>query len=144
MARSTTVLITLSGETLPHHSWGNALSPAHQPVVFQLLDLQASITAPLRERIVIGRKADINTAPVDVDLSPHEAFKKGVSRQHAALSRVHRNIFLTDLDSANGTYLNGEKLVPYQERIVRDGDEIRLGNLRVRLHFDEGKDAKAI
>jgi pSer/pThr/pTyr-binding forkhead associated (FHA) protein len=143
-ASSTTVMIDFADDTNPKRLWGNALSPAHQPVVFQLLDSQLSITVPLRERIVIGRRADHNATPIDVDLAPHEAFKKGVSRQHATLTRVYRNLFLTDLGSANGTYLNGQKLVPYQERLVRDGDEIKLGNLRLCLHFDEAKEAKTI
>ena len=142
-ARSTTVLIDFPDETKPKPLWGNALSHVQQPVVFELLEPPFSITVRFRERVIIGRRAE-NGAPVDVDLAPHEALKNGVSRLHATLYRVHRNLFLMDMGSANGTYLNGQKLVPYQERMVREGDEIKLGNLRLCLHFDEGKEAKAI
>ena len=40
-----------------------------------------------------------------------------------------------DLGSANATYLNGQKLIPFQARILRDGDELKLGNCGVRVGF---------
>ena len=35
----------------------------------------------------------------------------------------------------NGTFLNGQRLVPNQPRILRDGDEIRLGHLVLYVRF---------
>lgn len=40
-----------------------------------------------------------------------------------------------DLGSANATYLNGQKLVANQSRILRDGDELRLAKMIVRINF---------
>jgi pSer/pThr/pTyr-binding forkhead associated (FHA) protein len=40
-----------------------------------------------------------------------------------------------DLCSTNGTYLNGQRLLPQQSRILRDGDELRLGNLAMQVQY---------
>lgn len=71
-----------------------------------------------------------------VDLTAYGASDKGVSRKHARISRrdIHA-LHLTDLDSANSTYLNGQRLIPLQPRILRNGDEIRLGRLVLTVEF---------
>jgi len=40
-----------------------------------------------------------------------------------------------DLGSANGSFLNGQRLYPNEKRIVRDSDELRLGRLVMRVRF---------
>jgi len=47
-----------------------------------------------------------------------------VSRQHARLSLRENTVFLEDLDSKNGTYLNGQPLTTPTQ--LREGDEIRV------------------
>ncbi|KAB2855894.1 MAG: FHA domain-containing protein, partial [Anaerolineae bacterium] len=37
--------------------------------------------------------------------------------------------------SVNGTFLNGQRLIPRQARIVHDGDEMRFGKLALRIYF---------
>jgi pSer/pThr/pTyr-binding forkhead associated (FHA) protein len=44
-----------------------------------------------------------------------------------------RRYQLIDLGSANGTYVNGERLEPHVPRLLRQGDRLRLG--RVVLEF---------
>jgi hypothetical protein len=78
------------------------------------------------------------TLPV-VDLSPFYAQMYGVSRRHAVLEKEGRRITVTDLHSTNGTRLNGTALYPMQRRIVRNGDEIQVGNLRLRVTFSKLK-----
>ena len=48
----------------------------------------------------------------------------GVSRQHARIERDGDGYRLTDLDSANGTYMDGERVT---RRRLSDGDLIQLG-----------------
>lgn len=50
----------------------------------------------------------------------------GVSRVHAGLEWNGAGFTLRDLDSANGTYVNGQRLVE-SVRVLRDGDKITLG-----------------
>jgi hypothetical protein len=58
-----------------------------------------------------------------------------ISRYHLKLQRDNDKVILTDLDSTNGTKVNGEEV---QVRIVRDGDIIALGRsvLLVGSHSD--------
>lgn len=59
-----------------------------------------------------------------------------VSRHHCVLAHVGGSWHVRDLDSANGTFLNGEAV---QSRQVRDGDTLRLAEegpaIRI-LHLD--------
>lgn len=71
----------------------------------------------------------------DLDLTPYSAAENGVSRRHAMIRRGEHNVSLIDLESANGTYLNGQKLLPQQPHILRDGDELTFGKLIARIYF---------
>ena len=89
------------------------------------------------EELVMGR-ADPKTGDApEVNLSEFAALDKGVSRRHAAIVRRDGSLYLMDMSSANGTYLNGQRLVPEQPRVLRDGDDIRLGHLTVRITFEK-------
>lgn len=50
-----------------------------------------------------------------------------VSRRHACLDYLDGNYYLTDLGSANGTFVNGNQI---QRKKLAPGDEIVLGNSR--------------
>lgn len=57
---------------------------------------------------------------------------KRVSREHARIWRDGRRIFLEDLGSTNGTYLNDERvLAPVA---LRDGDQILVGDVLFTFH----------
>ncbi len=89
------------------------------------------------EQIVFGRVDPKTGEAPEINLSDHEALEKGVSRRHAAIVRQEGSLYLKDMGSANGTFLNGQKLVPNQPRVLRDGDDIRLGHLTVRITFEK-------
>lgn len=74
-------------------------------------------TYPLRGTTTIGRHSDchicINT--------------EGVSRRHLQIDADATGLVIKDLDSSNGTYVNGEKI---DSRELQVGDEIRIDNIR--------------
>lgn len=88
------------------------------------------------EQIVLGRSDPKSGDNPDINLNDYEGLEKGVSRRHAAIIRKEGSLYLMDMGSANGTYLNGQKLVANQPRVLRDGDDIRLGHLTVRITFE--------
>jgi two-component system, NtrC family, sensor kinase len=53
-----------------------------------------------------------------------------VSRLHARLSWTEQGWLLEDLQSRNGTYVNGERIA---SRLLRNGDQIQLGS--TVMHF---------
>ncbi|MFN8531419.1 MAG: FHA domain-containing protein [Anaerolineae bacterium] len=104
-----------------------------------------SIEAETMKEIVLGRGDPATGTVPTIDLGPYEAIEKGVSRKHAQIIRREDNaLHLIDLASGNGTYLNGQRLIPNQPRILRNGDEIRLGRLVMMIEFTKrsGRDPK--
>lgn len=59
-----------------------------------------------------------------------------ISRMHVELDFVHQQVVLRDLTSTNGTFLNGERLVPHKDYRLRANDTISLANV-VYLIFDD-------
>jgi pSer/pThr/pTyr-binding forkhead associated (FHA) protein len=57
---------------------------------------------------------------------------KRVSREHARIRQEGRKWLLEDLGSANGTFLNGERVLTPVE--LRDGDRIALGEIILIYH----------
>jgi hypothetical protein len=95
------------------------------------------ILADLRSPQVLGRRGAASSEQPDIFLDAYSAREKGVSRTHAVLV-VQDNIpKIVDMDSTNGTYLNGQKLIPWQPRIMRHDDELSLGSLVLRVSFDQ-------
>jgi DNA-binding NarL/FixJ family response regulator len=56
-----------------------------------------------------------------------------VSRLHAVIERYPTGFCVRDLGSANGTFVNGERVVG--EMRLRTGDELRLGNSRLTFYL---------
>jgi hypothetical protein len=54
-----------------------------------------------------------------------------ISRRHAQLTRRQDRLFLTDLGSQNGTFVNRERLSSELE--IHSGDELALGNALLRV-----------
>lgn len=49
-----------------------------------------------------------------------------ISRLHAKLTKEGENIYIEDMLSANGTYVNGRRLEPKEKCALREGDTIRF------------------
>ncbi|MDW8227707.1 MAG: FHA domain-containing protein [Anaerolineales bacterium] len=90
---------------------------------------------PLAEQteFTLGRVAEGQPIVPDIDLSPYNAYANGVSRLHCAIKLIQGQVYVVDLGSSNGTYLNGMRLTPYTEMPVTDGDIIYLGQLKIQL-----------
>lgn len=85
--------------------------------------------------IILGRAEPGSKGNVDIDLTPYGALDRGVSRIHARLHLENNRIFITDLDSTNGTFLSGRRLEPHKAEPLRKGDELLLGRLPVQVLF---------
>lgn len=92
---------------------------------------------PLAEwnEISLGRVAKGQPIMPDIDLTPYKAYENGVSRLHALLKLVNKHVLILDLGSSNGTYVNGNRLVPSVENPLNHGDLIHLGKLKIQILF---------
>lgn len=85
-----------------------------------------TLTSPI---YLIGRE---EACAVQLDL-------EGVSRRHCELVQVGSGYEIRDLDSTNGTFVNGNRV---ETRVLAEGDRIALGPKAVYTyrvyHFDEG------
>jgi hypothetical protein len=92
----------------------------------------------ISQTVVIGRYSEHNAEQPHIDLVPYGAFEKGVSRFHALLRRHAPSddaIFVEDLGSSNGTWLNGKRLQAHLLTRLHPGDYLRFGHLRMQAHF---------
>jgi hypothetical protein len=91
------------------------------------------LPAPTAEVIILGRGSQSDAQEVLVDLGPFGAGDKGVSRRHVIIRRRGTLIYVADIGSTNGTWHNGQRLVAFGERLLRDGDELQLSRLKLRV-----------
>lgn len=89
----------------------------------------------LSDDLLIGRRDEPRGILPDVDLGRDGGFDAGVSRRHAILFAKRESCFVEDLNSANGTYVNGRRLDPQTPAELRHGDELRCGSLALRVEI---------
>ncbi len=73
---------------------------------------------PASGRLLVGREGS--------PLAGRLAAYTNVSRKHAEISLVGRELVVIDLNSVNGTFVNCERLPPMSPHPLRDGDELRF------------------
>lgn len=94
---------------------------------------------PINKRIVFGRSdEDDPSFKPDVDLVGCNAISNGISRQHAAMDlQSDGQCVLVDLNSRNGTAINGTTLEPHYPHVIYDGDKVQLGKLQFSVYFND-------
>jgi signal transduction histidine kinase len=78
--------------------------------------------------IVLGRDDD---TPGIVSLSHFDADELGVSRQHAKLRPTDAKLYVIDLESTNGTRINGRSIGVNTPYSLSNGDILALGQLEL-------------
>ncbi len=87
------------------------------------------------EKLILGRQSDDDDSPLDIDFNLHGGQQKGVSRRHAWIVWKAGALHIIDNSSANGTFLNGAHLTPYEPYKLHDKDTIRLGKLHIEIRL---------
>ena len=105
------------------------------PVILHIEGVRVPLKIPAREETVLGRLNPHNPRRPDLDLSPFGGFEKGISTIHAILRRHEDQALISDMGSTNGTYVNGHRIEPHSRHVLHSGDELRLGNMMIKIHF---------
>ncbi|MBI4771953.1 MAG: FHA domain-containing protein [Chloroflexi bacterium] len=114
---------------------GNERAEAVAEVTLVLV--KSSVRVPLSGAMCsIGRVDRAQAVLPEVDLNPYGGYQQGVSRLHATIQQDLESLTITDLASANGTFLNGRRLEPHRAYPLRQGDLLAFGKLEavVSLH----------
>ncbi len=121
-----------AGAPTPAEAPPVAPPPVAAPVAALLLE--SGVELPLdfsKNEVLLGRADPVSRVFPDVDLTPHGGYEAGVSRRHCRLLRQGDQFFVEDLQSTNGTKLNGQFLPPNQPHPLNDGDVLELGLLKL-------------
>jgi pSer/pThr/pTyr-binding forkhead associated (FHA) protein/outer membrane protein assembly factor BamB len=78
----------------------------------------------LEEETIIGRDED---ADITVD-------DKRLSRKHCKIALLEDHYVITDLESSNGTFVNGVKI---SEKVLESGEQIQVGSNVFRFQFEK-------
>ncbi len=89
--------------------------------------------------IIKGRKINITEIPFSVGRSRQSSYKytndTNVSRQHFVITKDGNGYYIKDNKSSNGTFLNDEKLEPYEEYVLKDNDKIKVMDDEFEFHI---------
>jgi hypothetical protein len=108
---------------------GQYAAPA-QGMAFYFAGSATQIAIATEEEFILGRKAEGDTEPM-VDLTYPDGFAMGVSRRHAKIRSTPEGYLITDLNSSNGTWLDGKILAPSQAVELPSGGTVQLGRLKL-------------
>ena len=97
-----------------------------------------------RARCMLGRSPDCEIA------LPMDMLHGDISRRHCAFEIDPPTVCVRDLDSRNGTYVNGERIGQRSDPLTRDGsdhegsirellngDVVRVGSTAIRISVNE-------
>ncbi|GBD36424.1 hypothetical protein HRbin36_01549 [bacterium HR36] len=99
----------------------------------KLVPLGGGDEIPLvRERLVIGRRDSC-----DICLK-----YPNVSAMHAELTYKDGYWFVKDLNSTNGTKVNGQRIIG--QKLLRPGDELEIAKRKFRIHYEIAAGRRAL
>ncbi len=107
--------------------------PVEDVVSVYVVDAKRTIRLSGLSEYTIGRVSEDQPIIPDIDLTEFEAYIQGVSRLHAALKVGRQRISIRDLDSSNGTRVNGQRIVPHVDYPLKQGDSVALGKLVIQI-----------
>jgi hypothetical protein len=91
--------------------------------------IRVNVDAPL----IIGRSVPGSDKQPDIDLGPYGGAEYGVSRQHLGLYVEDNALMLMDLNSGNGTQLNGKPMEPNKPCKLGKEDDLHLGHMLLEI-----------
>jgi len=96
-------------------------------------DLARIVSIPMQEKLVVGRSGQNSERPPEIDLAAFHGLENGVSRWHARFAYNGEFLAIEDLNSTNGTRINGFQIAPARLYRLRNGDEIEIGRVRLTV-----------
>jgi len=86
-----------------------------------------------RDNYTLGRSAGSQAIVPDVDLDIYGAKDQGISRLHAEIRMDKSGVHVVDLDSVNGTLINGKRIEPQSPHELHNKDIVQLGHMQLQV-----------
>jgi pSer/pThr/pTyr-binding forkhead associated (FHA) protein len=113
---------------------GRSVPEGSQPKLVVIRGQKVNAEFPIYPDLNFIGRAD--EKPVDIDLEDQEPPDRvWSSRQHAVIQfdDAQGNLTIEDLNSANGTFVNRNRIYPNQKKQLFVNDVIQIGNVQMRL-----------
>ncbi len=104
-------------------------------IEFEVLGSGRRVLLTTSSEILFGRLDAAHGIFPEMDMTTDGGLEHGVSRRHARIYCRDSICYVEDLDSTNGTFLNGERLTPYLPYKLHDDDVLTLGTLDIKIQF---------
>jgi FHA domain len=105
-----------------------ALRSQHAPTAKATVSVISSPTLPAGRRLSITEATPVGRSP---DCPVHLDHDEYVSSRHALVTPAENGVWVEDLGSTNGTYVNGAQVTT--ARLLQAGDVIRIGETQLRV-----------
>jgi hypothetical protein len=103
------------------------------PLCIQVLSTGRQVQLPPIAEVHVGRLDAAHGIFPDLDLTPDGGRKGGVSRRHCKIHQGDSDYLVEDVGSANGTFLNKQRLTPYLPHALKDRDRLQLGRIKLQV-----------
>jgi pSer/pThr/pTyr-binding forkhead associated (FHA) protein len=95
------------------------------------------VRVPMQDQIRIGRADAQRDIHPELDLTGDSRHEAVISRLHAMVLNTAQGVAIMDLSSVNGTQVNGYRLPPHLPYALKNGDELKFGDLIVHVFFED-------
>lgn len=109
----------------------------YETITLRIKGAEQPLVIQIETQAVLGRYTPDSNSQPRIDLTPYNAFEKGVSRMHAMLRRTTNGLNIEDMASSNGTFVNDSRLQPYTATPIRSGDKVRLSQIEMQIFIGE-------
>ncbi len=107
--------------------------PAGTLVLVHPASGQRFVLEPGRDEFLVGRIDPVTGITPEINLGPLDT-ARSLSRRHAKLLRQGALLFLREeVGTANGTFINGQRLATGTATPVKPGDRLRFGTIDIEL-----------
>jgi len=114
---------------------GHSFVPVRPAILRVVEPVRAAWEMPVaRSPMMLGRASEAENYQPDFDMTFYDEGDY-VSRRHARITKGRRGYFITDLDSSNGTTVNGQLLAAHRARLLRNGDRIKVGLVVIQFRL---------
>lgn len=95
----------------------------------------SELLLPEQSEVTIGRVDPVNHVEPDVDLTRVDT-ELTTSRRHAKILRRGDGFYILEERATNGTFVNGQRISAERPLLIRTGDDLMFGAIRMRFLVD--------